>query len=63
MNENSIILTKTQIAFLMFTFETGNPDHAVEQFVELLIYEGIDPFQFKVYLERMMIMERANVNH
>lgn len=63
MNDDSITLSGAQIAFLMFTFDTYDPDQAVDEFIELLVFEGVDPQEMKTYLEQMMIKERAHVNN
>lgn len=38
----------------MRQFDTKDPDIAIERFVEVLVYEGINPMQMRTYIERMM---------
>ena len=54
MQDDPIRLSAGEISFLKEKFRTSDPDYAVECFVELLVFEGVDPMQLKTYIIELM---------
>jgi len=54
MLDGSIRLSAMEIKFLKEKFNTNDPDYAVECFVEMLVFEGVDPMQLKTYIIELM---------
>lgn len=54
MNSNKLQLSMGQVKFLMSKFEIDDPNKAIDFFIELMIMEGVDPMDMKLYILKMM---------
>lgn len=54
MDSGRLQLTAGQVKFLMSKFDINEPNKAIDFFIELMLLEGINPMEMKLYILKMM---------
>jgi hypothetical protein len=52
--DDDVMLSETQIEFLKYKFRTEDADEAIDQLIEILVVEGIDPIKMGAYVDKMI---------